>query len=219
MKKYTFIFLLLLACTSVGLSQDEVNKTRRFSFKLYGQTMVDAQTGSSSVAFGRFSPAVSFSKDKRYNHEIELSEFSFRGLGGNDVSRTVTHSNVRLVNVGLRYSTNYELFKYNKLSFYLGGGLNARFSSAHYAANQSTSFPYTNTDRGVDVNITPRITWNFSSKFYLDVNVPLNGYSMTWSTVNNDNPLLPVNQRRTTDVNGDVFPNRYTVNVGVGIRF
>lgn len=220
MRIYYSLILFLFAC-SAGFSQsiESEKQDRKISLKLYGQIMAEVEQNSNTITFPRFNPAVSLYTKNHNFHELELSSLIFRRNAYNGVEYALNTYNKTQFNLGLRYSYNYRLYMKNQLGVYLGAGTNLFYNQNTYSPLASSSFPGYDSKKGFDLNITPRLTWKFNEKWYLDVNIPVNVYQQAWGTSKWDNPAYPVKDSKTITSKGQVFPNQYTVNVGIGLRF
>ena len=141
---------------------------------------------------------------------IVKEQYSFSS-GSSEITRS---------SLGLRYSFNFSLNKKGKLKAYLGAGLNANAQRYMHKYNSpgimdaAQSGKYTMLDKGVDLNITPRLIWNVTEKWFIDVNVPINTLNFNNRVEKTDD----VQQKIITNTS-TTFPNKYTVNIGIGFKF
>jgi hypothetical protein len=216
--KYTSVLLFVafgLGClTSVAQS---TYKTKRISLKLYSQITAHKIGLGNRLSLG-IAPAISLATKNGHFKELELNDFSFSKKKEN-LFPGVTIQTIKN-QLEVRYSFNYSINKIGKFKAYMGAGFTSYYvnnTSTYENLNISdeTSFAK-NIDRtiGVDLNITPRLIWNFSERLFLDINIPINVFNTERGTftVGYDSGMQ-VNEIKTS-----TFPNKYTVNVGLGFK-
>lgn len=216
-----YLCVLLLFITSLGGIKSyaqESNKERRISLKLYNQIMIEGINPTKSISLG-VTPAVNLTTKKGHFHELELSDFSYKrdkNESINGVSETVNKQ------LGLRYSFNYSINKKGRLRAFIGAGFNTNLKS-YKSKNNYLGIEHIKSEdehkiftNSLDFNVTPRLVWNVSDKWFLDINVPVNVYNFL-NTKESNKEYLFSEQMKTNS--STAFPNKYTVNVGVGFRF
>lgn len=148
-------------------------------------------------------------KNKRNNfHALELSDFSF-------ASGMVLTASMRY-----DYIVNFYKTKDWKVVPSLGFGANPYFFQTIDNPEVSYEFRTSNTYVGMKVFITPGMTYYFSKKVFLDVNIPFCLFDMYYESYTEEDPTLPLDERKTTSVEfGSVFPEYFSVRFGIGIKF
>tara|TARA_B110000902_G_scaffold115666_1_gene135792 strand:- start:1305 stop:1949 length:645 start_codon:yes stop_codon:yes gene_type:complete len=214
MKFITSILIFLLVFSvSVAIGQ-EVNKEKTktvFAAKLYAVStfhLGSVVLGNGLEISKSFSPTISWGKEYGNYNEVEVTDFSF-----------VKNAFQNRFNVGSRYSYNWRLFSKSetaRFSFYIGAGAGAYFN------REKGLYPYVveleNFKRkqfDTYASVIPRINFKLGKRAYLDVSVPYNFFKYRWES----NQFLP-NQDYNNKTNYEAaFPNKFTVNVGVAIKF
>ena len=178
---------------------------------------------------GYFSPAVGFYADNGNYHEIEFSKLIIDrtditsydltdSIGQPDHTRA---SSLRTnITVGLRYEYNYIIIKNPDSKFQpsIGFGVNPYYTLYNYKPKVSLSYPVKEHTIGAMVQILPRIIYNISERWFLDLNIPINLSDFYYTNNNTGNPTLPIAERNTGTINLDVFPGKYLFRFGAGCR-
>lgn len=166
-------------------------------------------------------------RNKKGNfHEVELNRFN------NDVDKyedVVYQNGMRIViNGGRTVNTNlsvrYEYIiqfgkkKNSRLLPSLGFAVNPFYERLSYQPNVSTAFPIMILETGFRTYITPRATYYFSRKFFMDVNVPLALASFSIQYQKIQDPSLSSNQQQYGVMNFDMFRNMLNARVGLGLK-
>lgn len=216
MKYFCVLLLFIASLGGVKSYAQEDNKERRISLKLYSQIMIEGINPTKSISLG-VAPAVNLTTKRGHFHELELSDFSYKRDKNESLNGFSKTMNKQL---GLRYSFNYSINKKGKLRTFIGVGINTNLNSYKYEYNYpgimdiAPQGEYKAFTSNVSLNITPRLVWNVSDKWFLDINIPINVYDFT----NTMMQTYYVNRKMKTN-SSTAFPNKYTVNVGVGFRF
>lgn len=218
MKNISLLTLLLLLFIGVQAKAQEIGEQRKISLKLYSQIMAEKQGNRQGISL-KFNPAVSLATKNGHFHELELIRFRYNRQQENLFpGATITNFNSQL---GLRYSFNYCINKEGKLKAFIGVGLNSyriNDKKVYQNKNLKDETAYSaiiNNTKGVSLNITPRLIWNISDKWFLDINIPVNTFEYDKATYTGgyDGGM------QTNEVKSTTFPNQYTVNVGLGFKF
>ena len=213
-----YLSLLLFVTFSLGCVNSyaqSTEKTNKISLKLYSQVMANKSEGS-KLSLG-ITPAVSLATKNGNFHELQLSDILISREKNNTKYGSSTQLNKK---IGIRYSFNYALNNKGKLRVYAGAGANSNLHSYKYKYNSpglmdmAEKGEYTRFTTDIDLNITPRLIWNISNKWFVDVNVPVSVFNYT----NSIEQIDDVQQKIKTNSNS-TFPNKYTVNVGLGFKF
>lgn len=217
MKYLSVLLFLVISLGSIKSYGQNNENTRKISLKLYSQIITEAINPTNRISLG-ISPSVSVTNQRGHFHELELIDFSFhsdkKDALNNGFSKSVTKQ------FGLRYSFNYSINKKGKLKAFIGAGVNTNLSSYKHEYNYpgimdvAQEGEYNAFTSSVSLNVTPRLVWNVSDKWFLDINIPVNAYSFSNTTEQTDDVDGKIKMNSSTS-----FPNKYTVNVGVGFRF
>jgi len=212
LKNIGFTIALLFVASCVFGQETQENPKRIISLSMYKSIMYyGGNTSSASViSLGNFTPAVAWGMENDDFHEIEVTKLNFS-------SRNSSFN----LGLGVNYTYNWKVIeaKSSTYNFYVGTGINPSFSTSHNTSTVSTNFPYSNTSVGVNLSIVPLFRWNVSDKFFLNFSAPYRYYNYSYNYSNNENPATPLEQRKQIINSSKIFPNDFTVRVGIGIKF
>lgn len=178
---------------------------------------------------GYFSPALNISLENGNSHEFELSRFKLDFsenetiLTNDSLNRVEIVDGTRKLNsfIAIRYEYGLSLKrseKESKLHPYLGLSIQPYFQNYMETPIISNRFPTSTNQFGALLSITPRINYNLKGNWYLDLNVPIQVYDFNVSLITEENPINPVEERTTTEMNLNIFPYNILLRLGVGIR-
>ena len=108
--------------------------------------------------------------------------------------------------------------KEKKLIPSFGFAASPYFKLTHYSPVLANAYPTTESFFGARFFVTPRLTYYLSSKFFIDINIPLCVLSTYFLTDRADNPALPVNERRAYTFSFETFPSILNARIGIGIK-
>lgn len=220
-----------------------LNLDYKGAIKIYNQTSYEAfdktihTNDSSGNYFHNHSaylqilhPTIAYQcKTKKNNfREFELTGFSvannmtsteFKNDSGN-VNVLLAGSTLLSSYISMRYEyiVNFNKNKDKKLVPSIGFGINPYFRSLKNAPKVSTMFQTRESYCVFKSFICPRITYYFSPKFFLDVNAPLNILDFAVVTTKDSNPAIPVNQRKITTLDFNMFHNMAILRIGIGLK-
>lgn len=166
-------------------------------------------------------------RNKKGNfHEVELNRFNIDVDKHEDV---VYQNGIRIVvnggrtvntNLSVRYEhiVQFGKKKNSRLAPSLGFAVNPFYERLSYQPHISTAFPIMILETGFRTYITPRATYYFSRKFFMDVNVPLAlaGFSIQYQKI--QDPSLSGSQQKYGVMNFDMFRNMLNARVGLGLK-
>jgi hypothetical protein len=241
MRKYALIFVLLLFMKS-GWTQN-TNLDYKYAIKVYNLTTYDeyersrTTTGTSSIDYSYTTttlqilhPTIAFQwKTKKNNfHEIELTSFMLGKLVTKTENTSDTTQNGQTINgydlvttsIAARYEyiLNFNKSKDRKFVPSLGFGINPYYKQNNYSPKISSSFSTSEIYFGFKVFITPRLTYYLSSKFFIDLNIPICFLDSYFLKDKEDNPAVPVEERTITTFNLNGFPKVFSGRIGVGLK-
>lgn len=247
MKKYIIAaFGLLLAnhvCAQDATKPVSENKHLNYDFgiKLYNETsFVESKTQmgvnqipqnnlyreSQKTNILKPTIAVIWRNKKGNFHEVELNRLnndvdSYEDVAYQNGQRIVINGG-RTVNTNLsvRYEYILQFGKRNnsRLVPSLGFGVNPYYERLSYLPKTTNAFPVMFLETGFRTYITPRATYYFSRKFFMDVNVPLAlaGFSIQYQKI--QDPSLSSSQQKYGVMNFDMFRNMMSARVGLGMK-
>lgn len=218
--------LLILFCAVISQAsaqeQSQINTDR--AVKLYLNTSYDGTSQGDMVNLGHLSPSLSLQKPNGNFHEFELSSLSWK-RDKNEVRFQQLNAyagKCSEIHIGFRYEYNILLSRntgYTGLSPYLGIAANPYYLHNQFDPIVSTAFPEYNDRIGIGLAIVPRLIYNFGTRWFMDVNIPLNIAEIGYNREKVANPTLPLDQRTTATIDILGVPAKYQVRIGGGIRF
>ena len=185
---------------------------------------------NNEMQIGYFTPSIAFVLPNGNFHEIELSQLVINNTNNETIviddssGQTVQPISGQIttnVSIAMRYEYDVLFFKKKegaKLMPYLGFSMNPYFSNKKYSSKISTSFPTNQNSFGALLSIVPRLNYNLNENWFIDVNVPVNIVDLNVTVNSNDNPALTEQQRSSSTLGFAMFPSKFLVRFGVGLR-
>lgn len=134
--------------------------------------------------------------------------FLYTGNDGQVITQTKSFA--------FRYEVNTTLLSLSKyVDLNLGVGLNPYRATIAYMPTVPIVYERLNRCEGATLNVTPRIVFKLSERFSVDVNIPLNVYTLYKKTDHIKNPNIPPAQQVETEWVSRFFPDTYTLRVGI----
>lgn len=213
--KHIWVFFFI-GCLAIGknLAQSSTQFTLKayntFEIKKMSQTKETA-SGSDTTVYTSYynqntyfhpSIALSWSKNKKGRHELELTQFAWRNIDSasyiNNMLVLVNGEKLSLLNIAFRYEYQF-LWGKTDQKIKVGLGIGAMpFVSRKYHQRPVTSlgFPYKNFEAGFSGILVPRILFRLSPSFALDLNAPVHFARFAYVQKINENPTLPIRLQR-----------------------
>jgi hypothetical protein len=175
-------------------------------------------------------PSIAFQwKSKKNNfHEIELISFSLgkNGTKSENINDSTNTGQLissvdftsTVISVRYEYILNFNKSKESKFVPSIGFGANPYFRKNDIAPKTSNAFPSSETAIGMRAFITPRLSYYFTSKLFLDVNIPLCLFDNAITTIKNENPSIPISQQKISAFDFSQFPRLFSGRIGIGIK-
>lgn len=236
--KSLILMPLILMAASFCYGQNK-NLNAKYSVKLYNQTswQQDKSTGNNGLfptettdkQFQLFHPTAAFRlKDARNNmSEIELTQFEI-GKDENTTYINLPDGRSLPVNGGTSNNTNiavrYEYIRNfckkanSKWMPALGFAAMPYYERTKFIPILSNEYINANTKTGMKAFLVPRINYAISSRFYIDINVPICVADMNIQKANYNNPALTVQQQKQQTTNFNLIPDSYSLRVGLGLN-
>jgi hypothetical protein len=237
MKKY-IPFLGFLFLLQTGFAQNP-NLDSKYAVKLYNLTTYEDYSNSgndtnvnafrySNENLRIFHPTFAFQWKTMCNNfqEVELTDFSF-GITGHDASDTTGIEDqgndkkftTAYVSARYEYILNFNKKKDTKFVPSLGFGINPYYW--HYTDSPEASNAYWNAENifGARYFLTPRLTYYFSNKFFIDLNIPICLFDTYFESYKSEDPTLPIEEQRTSSFTLEAFPKVFSGRIGVGLKF
>jgi len=244
MTNLTAATLVILAILSSEIfAQNSENKR---ALKVYTNVLIESQERSfdfgptdslnyflaiDDFQIGYFTPAINFIRENGNIHEIELSRFTFGRIKADSLTvftDSDRNSRVRIgpalnrIQIAFRYEYLWLINKSNpdsKWKVYLGFAGEPFLRSLNYRPAETTDFPFTLLDVGINISAVPRITYFLNERWFMDINIPFTVSQLAYRTESSENPQIPVNDRSVNSFETEAFPSIFQVRVGGGLRF
>lgn len=202
------------------------------SFKIYQNTDLFQQQyhipqpreniNQDKINFSRISLAFGFRSGKSYFHEVELQipEFS-RPLGKLDFPQKYSiWKGDAYDQIGSSFSCRYELGKLlgdksKPINLLLSTCINPYYIKLEYTPTVPNAYYYSLTHYGLALNVVPRLYFRLNRLFSIDLNSPIRIYDFRRSKYRQDNPILPLQQQRSKQIDHLFFESVYTIRIGL----
>ncbi len=244
MKNVSIVFLLIFVAANM-FGQESTNDRKSIDVKLYTNFSFtpqylyyenDSTNGSSrngykeNINIFNFSPSIVFYNKKGNSSEIEISRLNFSNDYNKEyneldstgaILNTISESKQKHFDLYLRYEYKWRLFKKKDLGKFktiLGFSGTPFVSWNKYEPMLSSENPYSTTTVGIYLSVIPRIEYSINKKLYLDLNVPISVVTANFTSTNNEDPTLPVEQRTQSTFDFYNGPLSYAIRFGVGLR-
>lgn len=205
------------------------------SFDEYERSRTINDTSSNTVYYTTstlqiFHPTIAFQWNTKKNnfHEIELTNFILGKL------MTSTENNGDTTNIGqtktgydlvtsfisarYEYILNFNKIKDRKLVPSLGFGISPYYKQNNYSPKISSSYATSEIYFGAKVFLIPRLTYYLSSRFFIDVNIPICFLDSYFLIDEEDNPSISLEERIISTFNFNEFPKIFGGRIGVGLK-
>lgn len=240
MLRYLFIMSAILTGL-IGNAQIS-DRISRNALKIYNHSMWTAEsidhirtsgvTIRSTKTFSTvLSPTVAYqwkSSEKTF-HEIELTRFRMDRFSERTdwvidsigiMDPTPSGQQIKTSEFSLRYEYNIILdnFSSAKLTTSAGLAISPYFNRTEHIPKNSHSFATATTISGASAFLIPRLMYQFSEKFFVDLNIPIYLVDNHLSVSKVENPLFTEDQQRTSTVNSQLLPRKMSCRLGIGIN-
>jgi hypothetical protein len=240
MKAYRTIVAIFLVCNFINLYGQDDTKVNTVLLKLYingyyEDTKNDQYKGTLSgfdnylyenelFDFGILSIAIEFKSEKFFAHEIEimpvyidynddLETISF--YDNPDEDRVLSGGKNTSIKSYLRYQANHYFTKDKIVVPYIGLSAKAFYYYNGYNPTITTTFKTTEQNIGLHFTISPGISFKISKKLLLDIDIPIGLYETKLNMSFIDNPLIPVKDRKSSEIIGEFIPKVYNIRLGL----
>lgn len=239
--KPLFLAFFSVFMTLSAFSQNE-NPIRNASLKIYNLTTVDRiytrqlsdstdnPDSNTNYDIQLLHPTFAYQwlNAKGNGHEIELTSFRMTASESNKWSQYAQNPSSLTpapyaqssAVISLRYE--YILFLKRggepKLVPAMGFGFNPYYMVDIYTPTISTAFPEIFQAVGARFFAIPRLNYSISDRVYLDLNFPVSIHDFKFVTARNEDPGIPISERKTTTIDTESFAPVFSARIGVGIR-
>jgi hypothetical protein len=212
----------MLVLAPVPKPQYAVKVYNTFSYQsITDRNLYPLITTSKNITFLKPSVAFMWTDKKGHTREIELSSFSLNKRDDRTAFGTVSKSGqvVTSTDIAIRVERifNFAKRKQWKLKPSLGCGVMPYFNMAKATPYTSVNVPFTDMHYGVKAYVAPRINYNVSNRFFIDLNIPLVFADMGVQHQKAFNPGL-LKEISYNVGNFDAFSESPSVRLGVGLR-
>lgn len=222
--KQTIMALVALIIVSACYAQDTTH-TYRYSAKVYAQ-MTHYNNDQPGYNYRQLiiKPTFAFQIQNRKGnfHEVELTDIS---IDHTKDKTTRVGTNLTIEGLGLTKTTVMMRYEYiinilkkkkSRILPMIGIAGAPYYLRSSFIPYTTTNVPYKNTSMGLNIYIVPRIVYNISSRFYLDLNIPVTTLDFHYESVTEQNPT--VTHQVYSQSGMEIFPSIYSVRVGLGLR-
>jgi hypothetical protein len=219
-------------CSVVAYAQQpwsiKVYQNSDFFSKTYSNDVTNKTSKQNEANFNRFSFAFQIHPDRQFTHEIEFfipeinknpEDVSFPFLYDFDVN------DLRSSSVDT-YSLRYEIIerisslkKQKLLSFHTGLSVNPYYVKIDYTSDEVNVFDYNYQHFGFSFAIAPHLKVNFTKKLRLDINVPINLYTLRVEAYKTEDPAASSSRKETQEAFHKLFQKVYSLRVGISYQF
>ena len=177
-----------------------------------------------------FHPTIAFQiKNKRNNiHEIELTDLSVARVSNKHLLSyrpdlepfAVGGYSTTSTNVALRYEYIRTFSRKINSRFMpsLGFGILPYYQRDSYKPILSTDYIAKRTVLGAKGFLIPRVCYNVSKRLFVDLNIPMCFVDVNAKINKLNNPNLPFSEQRNTITNAEMFPDFFSLRLGLGLR-
>jgi len=240
--KKTYLTLALVLLINMSWAQNK-NLDYSKAIKLYNQTSYslntityesDDTTGQylfqTEKSFQILKTNIAFQwKTKNNNfHEIQLIDFRIGKHGVKTEFKSEKNNSSQLqsgqeiietaIALGYEYIINFNKQADRKFVPSLGFGGSPYFSRQKKEPYVSNSFPVSDTRFGMRLFVSPRVSYYFTSKFFLDLHIPICVSDMNVHINQVKNPAFTSQQQTTSTINFAQFPKLFSGRIGLGFK-
>ncbi|MDB9702123.1 hypothetical protein N8289_03600 [Flavobacteriales bacterium] len=211
-RTFGIVVIMLFAFGCTMAQSNENASSKKVVAKVFGNTNVTLGSSDEFISMLKtFSPSISWGNDYGNFQEVEMTSFKL----------AFAENNFKFDN-SWQYTYNFRLakdFSNKKVNYYFGAGLNAGYRNYNYqiynGGLSNIGDYYIDKYKSIDLNIVavPRVTIDLGERFMIDINGVFNVYSHKYSNTNSNY------SEPTSNSVGDVFPNKFTIKVGVAYKF
>lgn len=235
--RFIFVAAALLSFTS--LSAQSISKTH--SLKAYSNFAYSNESKNemffkenlvksyeSRYDLGYFTPAFTFYNENGNFYELEISRMKFGSEAynlyenPNSINHTSRNILSRTTNISFRYEFAYRVHigdEGSKLNLYIGMSGIPYFLREKFASTISTDvFPKSQSQIGVAIGAVPRITYNLTSNWFLDLNIPISVVDFAFIRSVTMNPTVSMENRELNTTELVLFPSNLLLRFGVGLK-
>jgi hypothetical protein len=232
------VFVLLNLCL---WSQNE-NLDYKYAIKLYNLITFEdnSKTGVDTSLLNTYyftektlqalHPTIAFQWKTKKNdfHEIELTSFRLDKvesatdtiIDSSGMIETVSGGEILTTSISARYEYILNFNKSNDSKFVpsLGFGINPYYRQSNRMPYVSNEYQSSEKFIGARVFVSPRLTYYFSSRFFIDLNIPICFSDIYFQSDKDEDPTLTIQQRTINTFDFEVFPKFFSGRVGVGLK-
>ena len=173
---------------------------------------------------GRISLAYEWSKNRKFNQEIEWMPFSIDIFDGSQEKYSYTSAFLpasageksTFYSTYARYQYNYSILRSNgRIIPLIGVAFGISFSRAVLQPYVVSVFPQAKTNIKIPLEIVPGISLKVANKLHLKLNVPIIVNNLVLEVERIDNPTVKEELRKTTNLYGVLMPTQLQVRLGI----
>lgn len=241
MKSIALSSFLILFISPSWAQNEQLNY--KYAFKLYNLSTLEITTNTqwlnnskteryenSNTSLSILNPTLAFQwKTRNSNfHEIELTNIQLDQTN-RETNYIIDSLNSSQTLFGTKITTNSLMLRY-EYTFVFNKKSNSRFvpslgfgGAPSYIISKATpitsnTFSTTISNIGLRGFVTPRITYYFSSKFFLDLNIPICLFDAQYGINRVENPAFTQSQQTSSQFDFSSFPNYLSARIGIGFK-
>jgi hypothetical protein len=132
----------------------------------------------------------------------------------------VNGNNIITTSIALRYEyiLNFNKLKDRKLVPSIGFSISPYFNRNKISPQLSYSFPTSQSYFGTKMFVAPRLSYFVTSRFFIDLNIPLCAIDAYTLTEKREDPNLKESERSVTTNNFQAFPTIFSGRIGIGLK-
>ena len=123
-------------------------------------------------------------------------------------------------NLGLRFEWNFPIFRKENSDFiaFLGVSMDPSVFYQKIKPMSTASFPTRVFELSNTLTVIPRVTYAFTNRFFMDINMPFSFVTFSGNYTYEDNPVLPSFARESINFRTRLPSNIWAIRLGIGYK-
>jgi hypothetical protein len=123
-------------------------------------------------------------------------------------------------NLGLRFEWNFPIFRKENNDFvaFLGFSTDPSVFYQKILPGTMASFPTRVFELSNTITLIPRVTYAFTNRFFMDINMPFSLVTFSGNYTHEDNPVLPSYARESINFRTRLPSNIWAIRLGIGYK-
>jgi len=123
-----------------------------------------------------------------------------------------------VISIRYEYQINFSKQNDRKMTFLIGLGFNPYITLDKYRPQLSSFNPSSFTNVGFNFFVIPHLSYNLTSRIFVNLNIPINVTNINLEHVYIDNPNRRPISNKVDTYSFKTFSNNYSLRIGVGIK-